>query len=317
MKRVLIIVALALFSGSVMAQEGCTDRLASNYDSTAVINDGSCIYPLTTQAFELKVNTPGVSENSGIEWVNGNLFTIADNGNPPIVYRIDTTDGSIAQSIHISNYPNNDWEDITSDSNYLYVGDFGNNDGDRKDLKILKIALNDIFSNSSSILTVAAESIEFSYSDQTDYTSNGSSNFNCEAMISVGDSLYIFTKDEGDNQTRVYALPKTPGTYEVGPAAGFDTKGLVTGADYNAARNEVALIGYVNKHLSTFIWYLYDYEGNKFFSGNKRRVEVGKSTTRWQTEGICSPKAILKPFSFPVKVTVLSERGYIPQTVLI
>jgi hypothetical protein len=37
---------------------------------------------------------------------------------------------------------------------------------------------------------------------------------------------------------------------------------------------------------NAFIYYLNDFSGDLFFSGNKQRVEIGNSTNDWQTEGI-------------------------------
>jgi hypothetical protein len=61
--------------------------------------------------------------------------------------------------------------------------------------------------------------------------------------------------------------------------------GLITGADYNAFTNEIVLIGYSSNKTYSFIYYLYDFPQIRFFSGNKRRVQIGSSLV-WQTEGI-------------------------------
>jgi hypothetical protein len=268
------------------AQSGCTDPQATNYSSSAISNNGSCVYPVTTLATTLKVNTPAVTENSGIEWINGSVYTFGDSGNPPSIFKIDTTTGKALQVITVSNFGNTDWEDITADSAYLYIGDFGNNDGDRKDLKVLKIAKSQFINNASSVVTVTAQAINFSYADQTSFSSNGNTNFDCESVISIKDSLYIFSKDRGDLKTRVYRLPKTPGTYTVSPYTNYNVNGKITGADYNPTTNEVILVGYLSGDKSSFVWLLTDFQGTDFFSGNKRRLELGNTNTAWQTEGI-------------------------------
>ncbi len=273
-------------SFKLVAQSGCTDPQASNYSPTATVNDGSCVYAPTTQAFNFMVNTINVGSNSGIEWINGNIYTFGDGGNPNAFYKIDTTNGNISQNITVTNYGNQDWEDITADTGFVYIGDFGNNNGNRTDLKILKIRKLDFVNNPSAVVSVTAQAINFSYTDQTSFVVNTNTNYDCEAMISVGDSLYIFTKDRGDSKTRVYKLPKTPGTYPVSPYLNFNTNGKVTGADYNPINNEVLLIGYKGGNMNSFIWYLSDFQSVDFFSGNKRRVELGNASYAWQTEGI-------------------------------
>ena len=267
------------------AQTGCTDPAASNYNPVATSNDGSCIYPVTHKSPVLRgaLNTI-ITESSGVEWTDGKLWTHNDSGNPPEIYSIDTTDGHTLQTVVIDNYPNVDWEDITADSNYIYVGDHGNNNSDRTDLKVLKIAKTDI--GTGSTVHVNAQAISFRYTDQTLFGSGTTNNYDCEALISIKDSLYIFTKDRGDLQTRVYKMPKTPGTYALDLYTSYNVNGLITGADYNANTHEIVLIGYFKGHINSFLWYLSDYQGDMFFSGNKRRIEIGNGQ-EWQTEGVC------------------------------
>ena len=285
MFRKFLCLSVTLFAaGSAFAQSGCTDPAASNYNPTAVTNDGSCIYPVTHNSPILKgAMSPTITESSGLEWTDGQLWTHNDSGNPPYIFKIDTTDGHTLQTVIIDNYPNTDWEDITADSFYIYVGDHGNNDGSRRDLKVLKIAKADITTGDT--VHVNAQAIAFSYTDQTSFTPSHTNNFDCEALMSVGDSLYIFTKDRGDLSTRSYKMPKTPGTYALTPYTTYNVDGLITGADYNAATKEVVLVGYLSDHTHPFLWYLNDYEGDMYFSGNKRRIEIG-GNSEWQTEGV-------------------------------
>lgn len=266
------------------AQSGCTDPQANNYNPAATTNDGSCTYPVTHKTPVLRAAlNPIIFESSGLVWTDGQLWTHNDSGDPPDIYCIDTTDGHTLQTVIVDNYPNVDWEDITADSNYIYVGDHGNNSGDRTDLKVLKIAKADI--GSGSTVHVNAQAISFSYTDQTSFTPSSTHNFDCEALISIKDSLYIFTKDRGDNQTRVYKMPKVPGTYALTPYTSYNVGGLITGADYNPATNQVVLVGYKSGHTYSFLWYLSEFTGDMFFSGNKRRIEIG-SSSEWQTEGV-------------------------------
>jgi hypothetical protein len=284
-KLVILVSAFCLFQ-LVNAQSGCTDPQATNYNSSVKINDGSCAYPVTMLETTLKVNIPSVSENSGIEWINGSLYTFGDSGNPPAIFKLDTITGNIKQTIKVTNYENTDWEDITADADNLYIGDFGNNDGLRKDLRILKIVKSQFINDTNAKVSVTAEVINFSYADQTSFKKDKNTNFDCEAFISFGDSLYLFTKNRGDFKTRVYNLSKTPGTYKVSPYTNYNVNGKITGADYNPTTKEVVLVGYMNGSKSSFIWYLNDFKGTNFFSGNKRRLEIGNLNTAWQTEGI-------------------------------
>ncbi len=282
-----LLVLIAACSGSLntaLAQSGCTDPSASNYSASAVTNDGSCVYPVThyTPVLRHALSTD-IPESSGLVYCDGQLWTHNDSGNPASFFRIDTTTGHTVQTIKVDNYPNTDWEDMAADSGYIYLGNFGNNNGDRKDLNILKIKKADI--TSFSTVHVNAQAINFSYADQTSFTSSSTNNFDCEALVSIKDSLYLFTKDRGDLKTRVYKLPKTPGTYSVAPYTSFNVNGLITGADYDTSTKEVVLVGYMNSHLNSFLWFLNDFTGDQFFSGNKRRIEIG-GTADWPTEGV-------------------------------
>lgn len=273
-----------LLSGSMYAQSGCTDPSATNYSPSATVNDGSCTYPVTHYSPVFRASFPSdIKESSGLVWTNGALWTHDDSGHPSDIFSVDTTTGAILKTVVVDNYPNVDWEAITADSNYIYIGDHGNNNGTRKDLKVLKIAKSDITAGST--VHVNAQAISFSYTDQTSFTSSSTHNFDCEALISIGDSLYIFTKDRGDLQTRVYKMPKTPGTYALTPYTGYNVNGLITDASYNAATKEIVLIGYFSGHANSFLWFLNDFNGDMFFSGNKRRIEIGNGTD-WQTEGV-------------------------------
>jgi hypothetical protein len=229
-------------------------------------------------------NLNSIPESSGLMFAKGKLWTFGDSGNPASIYSIDTANGNVEQTINITNYPNKDWEDITADDSFIYISDAGNNNGDRTNLRILKIAQSDIGNDATVSLT--AQAISFTYADQTNFLSNPNTNFDCEAIINIGDTLYLFTKDRSDYQTRVYKLPKIPGTYKLKPYTAYDVNGKITGADYNPVTNEIVLIGYMGSKLNSFIWLLDKFPGDQFFSGNKQRIEIGSDSISWQTEGI-------------------------------
>ena len=229
---------------------------------------------------------PGLlTESSGLCYTDGNLWSFGDSGNPNAIFKIDTTSGAILQVVTIQNYPNVDWEDITADSSFIYVGDFGNNDGNRKDLKILRIKKSDL-DTSSSQLSVNADAISFSYADQQDFKVNSNTNFDCEALVAIDSSLYIFTKDGGDLQTRCYQLPKAPGSYQVSPISTFNSAGKVTAAAYDQQTHELALLGYANGKVNSFLWFFDGFDDRDLFGGSSKRIKIGSPLTDWQTEGL-------------------------------
>ncbi len=226
-----------------------------------------------------------LTESSGLCYTDGNLWSFGDSGNPNALFKIDTTSGAILQVVTIQNYPNVDWEDITADAQYIYVGDFGNNDGNRKDLKILRVKKSDLNSSPSQI-SIDADAIRFSYVDQTDFNTNSNTNFDCEALVAIDTSLYIFTKDGGDLQTRCYKLPKDPGTYTIAPISTFNTKGKITASAYDPVTKELALQGYMNKKTDSFIWFFNDFTKEKNFADTSSRFTIGIPLIDWQTEGL-------------------------------
>ena len=163
MKPVLLALFLWLCFYPLAAQLGCTDPLASNYNQTATINNGSCIYSPTnyTLPHGIPLSTQ-VNETSGLVYVNGDLWTFNDTESTASLYKINPTTGQVVQTVLISNASNVDWEDITADDEYIYIGDFGNNfNGNRQDLKIYKIRIDGLYSDP--VLSIDAETIKFSY----------------------------------------------------------------------------------------------------------------------------------------------------------
>ena len=75
-----------------------------------------------------------VFESSGLVYLNHRLITHNDSGDEPALYEIDTINGEVLRKVILRGALNRDWEDICADSKYIYVGDFGNNYGSRKDL---------------------------------------------------------------------------------------------------------------------------------------------------------------------------------------
>ncbi|MEM9820623.1 MAG: T9SS type A sorting domain-containing protein [Bacteroidota bacterium] len=266
---------------TLSAQEGCTDPQALNFDAGATANDGSCLYPSTNYQMDNVAILPNaLFENSGLALTSSGLWTHNDGGNADELYRIDSLSGAILQTILIANGENEDWEDLAEDEEHLYIGDFGNNNGNRMDLRIFRVPK----SNLGNLIT-SAESIEFVYSDQTDFTIQPNNNdFDCEAFFYWQDSLHLFTKNWVDNQTRHYVLPASPGSHTAQLRETFDTEGLVTGADINE-NGIISLIGYTETGVN-FMWILFDYQEGYVFSGNKRKINLGTGLTNSQTEAI-------------------------------
>ena len=256
MKIFFTLVCFFLLQHYAIAQQGCTDPQATNYNLNAVINDGSCVYTATSLTTNLLtgLSTPLLDECSGLQYVNGNLWTHPNHVDSNI-YRIDSLTNIVFQTVSLNSI-NYDWEDMTASDDMLFVGDFGNNSGNRTDLHILKIALSDL---TTSATNANAQTINFSYPDQTNFTSNLNANsFDCEAFFYHHDSLHLFTKDWVTKFTKHYVLPAVAGTYIAQLKDSFNVNGLITSAAIDS-NGIIVLLGYDNViPAPCFLWMLYD-----------------------------------------------------------
>lgn len=296
---------------------------------SATINDGSCEYDLTNHTMNLVTDlfSPTLNENSGIIFFNGHLFSINDGGNSSSIFEMDTM-GSIIREITVTNAINVDWEAISHNSQSIFVGDFGNNSGSREDLCIYEISKQDI--QDSQATEVTAIRRPFRFEDQLDFNwASNAHNFDCEALISTEDSIYLFSKNWLNEETKLYILPAAWSDTAVAIlSAGFNVDGLITDATSDSISGRIMLLGYKNNGgnlYTSFIWMFWDYQGSFLFSGNKRRIEIGSMFTLGQTEGIAlynstngyvSSEQISSVITIPPKLFKFDFSEYLGQEVL-
>jgi hypothetical protein len=287
----LLLLSLVGFSISpILAQTyGCRDVNATNYNASATANDGSCVYSVTnyTPTFVTTFNST-LDENSALTIVNDKFWTLNDSGNRNALYQVSATNGAILRTVIIKNAVNNDWESLAQSSTHLFIGDFGNNDGTRQNLRILKINKNDLTNSLND--SIEAEFIDFAYSDQSSFNSTpNATNFDGEALLFANDSLHIFSKNWANLRTRHYRLSANAGSSIATLQEEFNVAGLITDASISPVTGNVVLLGYKNNGTGVyncFTWLLFDYHNTSFFSGNKRLIELGSGVILGQTEGI-------------------------------
>ena len=210
-----------------------------------------------------------VWETSGLIWLEDRLITHNDSGGGHYLYEIDTADGEVMRTVIVANAATSDWEDICYDGDYIYIGDFGNNAGTRTDLRIFRVAITDYLTTPND--TVYCDTIAFNYADQVDFEPGVyTTNYDAEAIIAHNDSLYLFSKNWGNQETNVYSIPKEPGTYTVSIVDNFDTNGLVCGAAYDPEKNEILLCGY--NFITPFVFFIKGFSGNEFSEGDLLRL---------------------------------------------
>ena len=200
-----------------------------------------------------------VEETSGVFFHNGRLWTHNDSGGKPILYALDTTTFEVVQRITLAHVKNKDWEDVCTDGKTVYVGNFGNNRGNRKDLSIYVFPIASIPAEGNA--TIEVDSITFRFADQTNFKKrNRAHDFDCEAFFASDDCLYLFAKGWETGTTRLYRLPKAPGDYVAEVVNGFNSQGLVTGADYDRENHILVIVGYVKTLLKPFLYIIFDFD---------------------------------------------------------
>ncbi len=223
-----------------------------------------------------------LAENSGIIFYDNLLWTFNDSGGGNKIYGFNFL-GEIKKEIEIEDAKNVDWEDIAQDKKHIYIGDFGNNRGMRKNQTIYRIKKKDI--GKSAKQKVKSKKIQFDFEDQTDFSFQGKNTpFDCEAIVDFNKSLYIFTKDWATRYTTVYKIPKKKGKYKIKPSGKFNVNGLITGADISPDKTKLALVGY--KDYKPILWIFSDFTAENFWGEQKMHIEMD-AIFNAQTEGVC------------------------------
>jgi hypothetical protein len=220
---------------------------------------------------------PGVLvESSAIDFTGGSHFWSLDDSGAPAIHKI-ASDGSFVKTVTITNAANRNWEDLTHDidRNYMFIGDFGNNNCDRTNLRVYRIA----YPSSATGSTTTAEVINFSYPDQNRFPSRWM-NFDSEAFFHFQGKLYIFTKADGSaiGYTKMYSIPDSPGTYMACLVDSFYTNDRTTSADISPDGKSVVLIS--NTHIHIFK----NFQGRDFFGGQHTQLNIAGVWT--QKEGV-------------------------------
>ncbi len=208
------------------------------------------------------------------------IYAINDSGNSNTLFQLDQK-GEITKSFKIPNSKNKDWEDITYDNEgSIYIGDFGNNYNDRKNLAIYKVS--GIHSDS-----LETSKIKFSLEDQKKFPPGKKHrNFDIEAFIYKNGSFYLFSKNRSkkfDGVTKLYKVENKPEkqiaklitTYKTG---NDPNDCFISGAAINNKGDKIALLTY-NK-----VFILSDFKGDDLFNGTIEKIKLNHFS---QKEGIC------------------------------
>lgn len=202
-----------------------------------------------------------INESSGLTqaWQDDYYWTINDGGGNTELYMINEK-GRVFDTLFVNDSKNIDWEDLAKDNKgNIYVGDFGNNNQNRKDLTIYK------FKNGKT------EKITFHYANQDRFPAKQKI-FDCEAFFWFDGNLYLFSKDwTKKHQTQLYVLPDKAGDYALLPEESIFLKSPITAADVSPDGKEFALLSYGK----VFIFEIVDNKIN--FSKPKSCIKIGRN----------------------------------------
>lgn len=279
----LILLSLTLLSTISIAQT------VENIDTISVEN-----YPMESYTLPPILNEISTLEYEKRDQKTATFWGLNDSGNKPELYRFNAKTGEIINTVHISNAPNIDWEEMSTDENRIYFADFGNNRGNRKDLAIYFIEKDEV-DFSKPYQELKAQKIEFFYPEQTNFEStNIKTNFDAEAFFVYNNQLHIFTKEWTNLETTHYVIPiDTSKKHAAKKLETFKTNYAVTAAyidtDKNSPTKGIYLLGYQKLTLAFINWFDLPEDNNQlFFSPKVKKISLplGFTTQLGQLEGI-------------------------------
>lgn len=242
-----------------------------------------CIFSQRAEIFKLRkfriaVLNDSVKETSGLNFFNGKLYTFNDSGNPAELYEINKTSGKILNVLKTT-AENKDWEALTNDGENFYIGDFGNNTGTRKDLRIYKIP----FQNNR-LINDSIKTISFYFPEQQVFSKNISTDFDLESMIYLNGKIHIFTKEWASKSTTHYTVdPENFENQAAQKIESYKTHFVVTDASY--FDKKLFLVGYTKK-TEVFLNIFNETEPGIFFNENPKHLYLGSMLSISQIEGI-------------------------------
>lgn len=235
---------------------------------------------LNLKKYKIAVLSDSLRESSGLTNIDGRLFSFNDSGNTSEIFEIKPG-SSFIQKTFQTGLKNIDWEAITNDGENFYIGEFGNNVGTRKDLKIYKVPF-----RKDSLIVDSIKIIPFHYPEQIDFTPrNINNNFDAEAMIFLDSDIHIFTKEWITNTVSHYLIDKNLSENQAAQKLeSFETGFVVTDASF--FDNKLYVVGYTKKAWVFLMIFEKDENGNLFFNKPLKKFALGRAFNIGQIEGI-------------------------------
>jgi len=221
------------------------------------------------------------------------FWTLNDSGDEPRIYPV-RADGTLVTSVRYPETPgvliagaiNSDWEDIALDaSGRIIVADVGNNSNARRDLTLYLIEEPEATEGR----TRATTAFTVRHPDQPAFPApKDNFNFDAEAVFTVGDDIFILSKNRSDTFTKLYRVDaRAPGVVNTLTYLDrFDIMGQATGADSSDDGLRLAILTYDRLWL-----FERDQLDQPFFAGRVRSRPYRLPDGASDSESICFESA--------------------------
>lgn len=257
---------LSGLAGILLLLSGCSV-------SQTIPSEGQSVVALPSQLLE----------TSGLLCLEQDFISFNDSGGKPVLYRFDRN-GDIKHQLQLS-FRNSDWEAISSDGEFLYLADTGNNAGYKQALFIYKVPLNwsglkQPYRPERMEILLPEDKKRQPYQHDLDF----------EALVYQQDSLWLISKSWDSQIPKRYKLDPKLKKQQLGNAIPFANPGfLITDAVFDQSKQEWWLVGYPDPRKA--IW---AYLSNAGFQPQIARydkdlllLETKALPTTGQVEGLC------------------------------
>lgn len=182
-----------------------------------------------------------VAETSGLACVDNQLWTLNDSGNAAAIYPL-SPQGDVGPALRLP-LNNVDWEAITAYGNTVFIGDIGNNSGQREQIMIHRMQLH-------AGRAEQLQSFTLQYPNKpTGGLTPYAHDFDAEALVALdAQTLLLFSKSWGSGISHVYKIKLgTPNNTSIRWIADIEgLPGLVTDATRIDGSDDIQVVGYIN-----------------------------------------------------------------------
>lgn len=264
---------------------------------------------ISLKKYKIAELSDSIRESSGLIYSKDTLFTINDSGNPSVVFALNPKNGKLIKKYSLQT-ENKDWEAVSSDDENFYIGDFGNNKGNRKDLSVIRQSR-----KNDSIFT----RIYFQYPEQKTFNNAiHRHNWDAESMFVSNGNVNILTKEWKSYNTTRYSLNVNSG--EEKQMAFYREKyhlGFMA-TDASLYENTLYIVGYT-KSLDVYLMVFKENEEGLFFQNKGEKYYLGSFFNIGQIEGLAVNETGLFFSSESFKYSIIQTPAslyYIPKSLL-